>query len=437
MKKAFVLDTNILLSDPSAIYAFDNNDVIIPSVVLEELDSKKKLMDDLGRSARYISRELDSLREIGKLHEGVKLPNGGHLKIMTHNNNSLIFDKFFDNKNDNAIIDVAYQLTQANLNEDIKVVLLSKDVLVRVKADTVGVAAEDYHNDRVIASEDDLYKGYSVLDVEDELINKFYKKKRIKDERFENYPENHMFILNGLNNKSAVGRKHNGELHPFYQYTGELVFSTIKHRNIEQMMALELLLDDSISIVTLSGKAGTGKTLLALATALQKTLDDQKYRKVLVGRPIVPMGKDIGYLPGEKEEKLRPWMQPIYDNLEFLFDTKKPGEIDKIMMGMQGELQVEALTYIRGRSIPNQFIIIDEAQNLTRHEVKTIATRLGEGSKLVLVGDPAQIDHPYLDAYSNGLTYFIETMKDQKEVAHISLSKGERSNISQLCADLL
>ncbi|MNI64101.1 PhoH-like protein [compost metagenome] len=216
-----------------------------------------------------------------------------------------------------------------------------------------------------------------------------------------------------------------------------MVFGSIMHKNVEQMMALELLLDNSISIVTLSGKAGTGKTLLALATALQLTLDDQKYRKVLVGRPIVPMGKDIGYLPGEKDEKLRPWMQPIYDNLEFLFDTKKPGEIDKIMMGMQGELQVEALTYIRGRSIPNQFIIIDEAQNLSRHEVKTIATRLGEGSKLVLVGDPAQIDHPYLDAYSNGLTYFIETMKDQKEVAHISLVHGERSNISQLCADLL
>ena len=437
MKKAFVLDTNILLSDPTAIYAFDNNDVIIPSVVLEELDSKKKLMDELGRSARYISRELDSLRENGKLHEGVKLPNGGHLKIMTHNNNSLIFDKFFDNKNDNAIIDVAYQLTQANLNEDIKVVLLSKDVLVRVKADTIGVAAEDYHNDRVIASEDDLYKGYSVLAVEDELINKFYKKKRIKDERFDNYPENHMFILKGTNSKSAVGRKFNGELHPFYHYTGDMVFGSIVHKNVEQMMALELLLNDDIPIVTLAGRAGTGKTLLALVAALQKVLDDQQYRKVLVGRPVVPMGKDIGFLPGEKDEKLRPWMQPIYDNLEFLFDCKTEAELEKIMSGYEKTIQIEALTYIRGRSIPRQWIIIDEAQNLSKHEVKTIATRLGENSKLVLVGDPAQIDTPYLDAYSNGLTYFIETMKDQKETAHISLTRGERSNISQLCADLL
>jgi len=201
-------------------------------------------------------------------------------------------------------------------------------------------------------------------------------------------------------------------------------------------MALELLLNDDVPLVTLTGKAGTGKTLLALAAGLLKTEDEHKYKKLLIARPVVPMGKDIGYLPGEKEEKLRPWMQPIYDNLEYLFDTKKSGDIDKILMGM-GSIQVEALTYIRGRSIPGQFIIIDEAQNLTKHEVKTIVSRVGEGSKIVLMGDPEQIDHPYLDSISNGLTHLVERFKAEGISGHMTLEKGERSKLAQLAADLL
>jgi PhoH-like ATPase len=201
-------------------------------------------------------------------------------------------------------------------------------------------------------------------------------------------------------------------------------------------MALELLLNDEIPLVTLTGKAGTGKTLLALAAGLMKIEDEHKYKKMLIARPVVPMGKDIGYLPGEKNEKLRPWMQPIFDNLEFLFDTKKTGDIEKILAGM-GSIEVEALTYIRGRSIPGQFIIIDEAQNLSRHEVKTIVSRVGEGSKIILVGDPDQIDHPYLDASSNGLTYVVERFKNEAISGHITLERGERSNLAQLAADLL
>lgn len=210
----------------------------------------------------------------------------------------------------------------------------------------------------------------------------------------------------------------------------------IKPRNVEQKMALELLLRQDIPLVTLTGKAGTGKTLLSLAAGLLQTEDLGRYNKLLVARPVVPVGKDIGFLPGEKEEKLRPWMQPVYDNLEFLFNTKKPGEIDQILAGM-GSIQVEALTYIRGRSIPDQFIIIDEAQNLTKHEVKTILTRVGEGSKIVLMGDPAQIDHPYLDELNNGLAYVVETFKSQRESGHVKLEKGERSGLAQLAADLL
>lgn len=210
----------------------------------------------------------------------------------------------------------------------------------------------------------------------------------------------------------------------------------IKPRNVGQTMAMELLFRQDISLVTMIGKAGTGKTLLALASGLMQTEDLHSYKKLLVARPIVPVGKDLGYLPGEKQEKLRPWMQPIYDNLEYLFNTKKPGELEAILAGM-GSIEVEALTYIRGRSIPDQFIIIDEAQNLTKHEVKTILTRVGERSKIVLMGDPEQIDHPYLDEYNNGLTYVLEKFKDQSVAGHIKLMKGERSGLAQLAADLL
>jgi len=437
MKKTYVLDTNILLSDPHAIYSFGDNEVVIPAVCLSELDSKKKQMDEVGYNARNVARELDRIREDGKLHLGVKLNNGGTIKIITHNPESPVFNKFIECNNDDAIISVAYDLTIAS--PDTEVILLSKDVLVRIKADTVSVNSEDYQNDKVATNESELYKGYDELSVDDDIIDFFYKNKYLNMEMFDSYPENHMFILKSNINvsKSAVCRKKNGDIVPFYHYTGDPVFGTTTHRNVQQMMALELLLDDDVKIVTLSGKAGTGKTLLALAAGLQKTMDEQKYRKVLVGRPIVPMGKDLGYLPGEIEQKMRPWMQPIYDNLEFLFDCKSDTELNKTLEGYEDIIKVEPLTYIRGRSIPMQFMIMDEAQNLSKLEVKTIATRLASGAKLVMVGDPEQIDNTYLDMYSNGLTHFIETMKNQKLVGHITLSRGERSDIAQICADLL
>ncbi|OBG93876.1 hypothetical protein A9X05_09255 [Mycobacterium sp. E3298] len=437
MKKSYVLDTNVLLSDANALYAFGDNEVIIPSVVLEEIDSKKKLMDELGRNARYVSRQLDELRSYGALHEGIRLDNGGSLKVVIHDSNSSVFSTFEDNKNDNAIIAVA--LKQTEINPD--TVLVSKDVLVRVKADIVSVKAEDYQHDKVADSEDELYMGYSELLVDDELIDEFFKNKSIKAniKPFKEYPPNHFFILKSNVNekKSVVCRKVKNKLTPLYNYDQNSPIFGINHKNVQQMMALELLLDDAVPFVTLSGKAGTGKTLQALAAGLLKTIDEHKYTKLLVARPIVPMGKDIGYLPGEKEEKLRPWMQPIYDNLEFLFNATRPGELDRILMGLQGEIQVEALTYIRGRSIPKQFIIIDEAQNLTQHEAKTIATRVGENSKLIFCGDPYQIDHPYLDLYSNGLTYITEKFKEHDIAGHITLKRGERSTLAQLAADIL
>lgn len=431
MKKIYVLDTNVLLSDPNAMYTFEDNDVVIPSIVLQELDSKKKLMDELGRNARYVSRQLDKLREKGKLQEGVDLINGGTLKVIPSPSQSEVYDVYNDESPDTSIIAVAYQLKQNQPDTD--VVIVSKDVLVRVKADAF-VLAEDYLNDKVLSASDDKYTGITEVQVDSEDIDIFYKENKLI--WHDKLPENHFVILkNGR--QSALSKYNSGFLFPLYNYTDKEGTWGLLPRNVEQKLALELLLNPDIPLVTLSGKAGTGKTLLTLASALKQTLDGQKFKKIAVARPIIPMGKDLGYLPGEKEEKLRPWMQPIYDNLEFLFNCKSPGELDAMLAGYEDTIQVEALTYIRGRSIPDQFIIIDEAQNLTKHEAKTILTRVGENSKIVLVGDPEQIDHPYLDQFSNGLTYIIEKMKNQKVAGHVMLTRGERSPLAQLCADIL
>ncbi|OAB33927.1 PhoH family protein [Paenibacillus glacialis] len=443
MKKIYVLDTNVLLHDPNSIFTFEEHDVIIPAVVLEEIDSKKRNADEIGRNARTVSRLLDGLREHGHLHSGVNLQNGGRLKVeLNHRSFLKVQEMFGEINNDNRILAVAlnYQLEEEEKTDPSSVVIVSKDVLVRVKADVLGLIAEDYLTDRT-ASVSELYTGYLNIKVHPSIIDEFYSYRFLPINALQlTYPlYSHEFVI--LKDEMGSGKsallKVNAEctrLEPLY-LSNEPVWG-LSARNAQQRMALELLLNDNIPLVTITGKAGTGKTLVALAAGLSKVEDEHKYKKLLIARPVVPMGKDIGYLPGEKEEKLRPWMQPIYDNLEFLFETKRSGDIDKILMGL-GSIQVEALTYIRGRSIPAQFIIIDEAQNLSRHEVKTIVSRAGEGSKVILMGDPEQIDHPYLDASSNGLSYLVERFKEEKISGHITLEKGERSKLAQLAADLL
>ncbi|WP_429647717.1 PhoH family protein [Aeribacillus pallidus] len=442
MSKIYVLDTNVLLQDPYAIFSFEDNEIVIPAVVLEEVDSKKRYMDEIGRNARQVSKLIDGLRQNGKLHEKIPLHNGGTLRIeLNHRSFHQLQKIFVEKTNDNRILAVAKNLS---IEEEAKengrpVILVSKDALVRVKADAIGLIAEDFLNDRVVEV-DHIYTGFLEIYTTIEVINVFYENGEIDSSYLTNqpfYPHQFIIMKDSLGSSaSAIG---------MVDKTGKRVRKIIhdpdhvwgiKPRNVQQMMALELLLRDDIPLVTMIGKAGTGKTLLALAAGLMQTEDLNTYKKLLVARPIVPVGKDIGYLPGEKQEKLRPWMQPIYDNLEYLFNTKKPGELDAILAGM-GSIEVEALTYIRGRSIPDQFIIIDEAQNLTKHEVKTILTRVGERSKIVLMGDPAQIDHPYLDEYNNGLTYVVEKFKDQTVAGHVKLLKGERSGLAQLAADLL
>lgn len=431
MKKIYVLDTNVLLVDPNAIYSFGDNDIIIPSVVLQELDSKKKLMDELGRNARYVSKQLDKLRALGKLHEGVQLPNGGKLTVIAPPTDSEAYDAFLNNEVDTAIVAIAFFIQQTFPDDN--VILVSRDVLVRVKADMY-VSAEDYNNDKVISANDDKYTGFIELDADRDDIDMFYQEKKIK---VHHVLDENQFVVLKNGQQSALARYKNGFAYPLYKYDAKEPVWGLKAANMEQRLALDLLLDDNIPLVTLSGKAGTGKTLLALAAGIKQSQDIDTYRKVIVARPVIPMGKDIGFLPGEMEDKLRPWMQPIYDNLEYLFNAKDQDDLAKMLAGYEDMIQVEALTYIRGRSIPDQYLIIDEAQNLSQHEVKTILTRIGEGSKVVLVGDPEQIDNPYLDAFSNGLTYVIEKMKHLKESGHVTLSKGERSTLAQLCADIL
>lgn len=443
MKKVYVLDTNVLLQDPFALFAFEDNEVVIPAVVLEELDAKKRNADELGRNARRVSRLLDGLRDRGRLHDGVPLENGGVLRVeLNHRSFVRMQETFGDMTSDNRMLAVAlnYQEEERAKPNPRPVVVISKDTLVRVKADALGLAAEDYLSDRVV-SLDEMYRGYVRCEVPGDAIDEFYAGRGLPSERLgfsrELYPHEFVVLRDGAGgSKSALAKASadGGRIEPL-RFAHEPVWG-IAARNAQQRMAFELLLDDDISLVTLSGKAGTGKTLLALAAGLRKVEDERRYKKLLIARPVVPMGKDIGYLPGEKEEKLKPWMQPIHDNLEFLFDVKKPGDLDNILAGL-GSIQVEALTYIRGRSIPGQFIIIDEAQNLSRHEVKTIVSRVGEGSKIVLMGDPEQIDHPYLDASTNGLTYVVERFKGESLSGHVTLEKGERSRLAQLAADLL
>ncbi|HBS43987.1 MAG TPA: hypothetical protein DEA91_05015 [Paenibacillus sp.] len=443
MNKIFVLDTNVLLHDPNSIFSFKEHEVVIPAVVLEEIDSKKRNADEIGRNARTVSRLLDGLRDLGHLHSGVDLEHGGKLKVeLNHRSFVKVQEMFGEVSNDNRILAVAlnYLIEEKEKPDPRPVVLVSKDVLVRIKADVLGITPEDYLSDRT-GDLNELYTGYQSLQVHPALIDEYYSHRSLTVKQlalsYPLYPHEFVILKDEIGTGKSALLKVNSDatrLEPLY--LGNDSVWGISARNAQQRMALELLLNDEIPLVTITGKAGTGKTLLALAAGLFKVEDEHKYKKLLIARPVVPMGKDIGYLPGEKDEKLRPWMQPIYDNLEFLFDTKKAGDIDKILMGL-GSIQVEALTYIRGRSIPSQFIIIDEAQNLSRHEVKTIVSRAGEGSKVILMGDPEQIDHPYLDAASNGLSYIVEKFKQQGISGHITLEKGERSRLAQLAADLL
>ncbi len=433
MDKTYVLDTNVLLHDPTAYLNFQENDIVIPLAVIEEIDDQKRRQDEIGRNARFFSREIDALRGQGHLSRGVTLPGGGSLRVELNHDELVEFPKGLDPKKyDNRILCLALNLIQ---QDGLRVILVSKDLNLRIKADVMGIAAEDYRTDKVDCG--NLYKGYRDIYLSHEEFDAFFKKRWVAWEPAPEPNPNEFCILKNPSNgsQSALARYQPGRLLPLNY--GDKPNWGITARNKEQKFAFDLLMDDSVQVVTLVGGAGTGKTLLALAAGLEKVVQERAYRRFLIMRPLVPMGEDLGYLPGSKDEKLRPWMQPIFDNLEHLFQGTEDCSHIMSELTERGLLEMETLTYIRGRSIPNQFILCDEAQNLTPNMIKTLVTRVGEETKIIFTGDPDQIDHPYLDASSNGLTYLVERFKGESITGHVTLSKGERSGVAELGARLL
>ncbi len=440
MKKIFVLDTNVLLHDPRAIFSFQENDIIIPIVVIEELDKFKKGIDEIGRNARQVSRILDEFRQQGKLSQGVHLDGGGCLRVeLNHQSPDVLPNELIATKADNRILATALNLK----HDELPVILVTKDTNLRIKADALGLIAEDYETDPITL--DELYSGEVEIMVEPGAIDEFYSKGELQPPDPKPFSNQFVMLKNSANPSQTALARYN-------QQKQILVpIANIKHgvwgitaRNKQQQFALDLLLNDDIRLVTLLGRAGTGKTLLALAAGLEKTIEARSFQRLVVSRPVFPLGKDIGFLPGDIEEKLRPWMQPIRDNLDFLMGAgasavagRAKGKKDLQSLFDLGMIEVEPLTYIRGRSMPNQYLIVDEAQNLTPHEIKTIITRAGEGTKVVLTGDPYQIDNPYIDSSSNGLTFVVDRFKQESIAGHITLIKGERSDLAELAATLL
>ena len=428
-KKTYVLDTNVYLTDAESILAFTNNDILVPLKVLDEIDKHKKRQDTVGVQARSTIRKLDQLRAKGNLSKGVRLEKGkGIIRVKSYNPLCLPDDLDLEDP-DNQIIATA--LSEMEQNKTRKVVVVSRDINMRVKCDALGILTEDYQVEQVVANSDQLYSGICEVLVDDQVIDNFYEDKEVLLDTIAGLcPHQFVMLISNSNpKKTALARYINKNI--TVRKVPNVVAWNTKARNKEQQFALNLLMDPDVPVVSLIGKAGSGKTLLALAAGLEQTLGSNKYKKIVVTKPVEPVGKDIGFLPGTLEEKMLPWLAPIQDNLQFLMGD------DRMTLDMyqeKGQIEVEAMTFIRGRSISNAFIVIDEVQNMTQHEIKTVLTRVGEGTKIVLTGDIEQIDNVYIDATNNGLSYVVERLKTESITGHITLKKGERSKVATIAA---
>ena len=436
LDRKVVVDTNVILFDALALNKFNQADIYIPFSVIEEIDRFKRDLGENGRNARQFSRFVDVLRSQGSLAEGVLLERTkAYVYVISDVKMTSMPNGLDLSSPDNRILATGILLQNEYPNAHVE--LVTKDINLRIKADVFGLEAKDYDPDNTQIEE--MYTGIKELEMDPSDIDRFYKEKNLVPNEENKLVSNEYVIMKDRNNPnhSAIGRfseKH-GAVVPLIGPTDSIW--GINPRNVEQSFALDCLLNDEIMFVSLVGKAGTGKTLMAIAAGLYKTLDEGRFQRLLVSRPIFPMGRDIGYLPGDIEQKLNPWMQPIFDNVEFLLgaDKKAAGRAQELIN--QGMLNIEPLTYIRGRSIPNQYLIVDEAQNFTPHEIKTIITRAGRGTKIVLTGDCYQIDNPYIDASNSGLTFSVERFKGHKISAHVTLSKGERSELAELASNIL
>ncbi len=436
-KKTYVLDTSVYLTDSNCINSFGNNDIVIPLKVLEEIDKHKKRQDSVGSQARSTIRSLDALRDKGSLSKGVRIDKGmGIIRVSSYNPLCLPDDLDLEDP-DNQIIATALS-EQEVAPKSRKLVVVSRDINMRVKCDALGLLTEDYNAEQVVDHAEGLYTGRSEILVDEQDIDRFYAGDELWIDPKEHilYPNQFIMLISNSNDKKTALAKFENYSKPLQKIvkSNKKIWST-EPRNKEQQFAFELLLDPAIPVVSLVGKAGSGKTLLALASGLEQTFGKGAlYKKIVVTKPVEPVGKDIGFLPGSMEEKMLPWLAPIQDNLQFLMGDDK-ATLELYME--KGQIEVEAMTFIRGRSISNAFIVIDEVQNMTQHEIKTVLTRVGEGTKIVLTGDIEQIDNVYIDATNNGLSYVVERLKDEQITGHVTLLKGERSKVATIAATKL
>jgi len=442
-KKNYLLDTSVYLTDADSIFQFQTNDIFVPLKVLEEIDKHKKRQDSVGANARRIIRTLDELRTKGDLQKGVRIEKGkGLLRVMSYGCLSgTIFPPDLDIRiPDHIILATALAVQQEQPNR--KIVVVSRDINMRVICDSIGMTAEDYITEKAAESLDQLYSGFTKHLVDDQIIDRFYDGEEILIEKDETkelwYPNQFVMMVSNANDKKTALARHGGPHTPLKKILHDkLPDWKINARNKEQAFAMDLLMDPDIKIVSLIGRAGSGKTLMAIAAALQQTIgmraEYNHYSRLIVSRPVQPLGKDIGFLPGTMQEKMLPWLMPIQDNLKFLMGDRTSLE----MYIEKGKIEIEALTYIRGRSIANAFVVIDEAQNLTKHEIKTIITRIGDGTKIILTGDIEQIDNIYVNETSNGLAHAVESFKQYPIAGHVTFKKGERSELATLASKVL
>ena len=437
MKKIYVVDTSVCLTSANSLYSFKNNDIIIPIKVLEEIDGHKKRQDVVGANARQTIRILDALRQKGSLSEGVRLGKGkGIIRVINSVFSDIMPPELSKEAADNKIISCALKLSHSE--QDRKVILVSRDINMRVIANSLGIIAEDYEGEHVLEDSSKLYTGTHDLLIDDEVIDRFYNGEEIYLDKSQSrglYANQFVKLISNHNEKkTALGRFTHEQSH-LAQVKNAKAMWGVTPRNTEQRYALDLLLDPSVAVVSLVGRAGSGKSLLALCAGLEQVIGTQKrYDRLLVSKPVQSVGKDIGFLPGTLEEKMLPWLKPIQDNLQFLLGNDK-GMMQDYMD--RGVIEVEAISYIRGRSIANSYMIIEECQNLTQHEIKTIITRVGENTKIVLTGDVEQIDNAYIDETSNGLSNVVEKFKPSLLAGHVLMQKGERSLVATLASEVL
>lgn len=433
MIKCFVLDTNVLMHDPNSLFSFEDNDVVIPLVVLDELDKHKSGPSQSSAHARMVIRSLDGLRAIGDLSKGVRTEAGGKIRVELNHVNHVPRD-LDPSRADNHIISVALGIKKESA-DDYKVSVVTKDINLRVKCDALSIYAEDYNSDAVIRDADSLYSGSTEISVDSADIDKIHNEGclGVKNITKPLFPNEYVLLRSVEDNKHTALSRFDGTSLVKVQ-THNNVWG-ISPKNKEQALAFDALFNPDIKLVTITGKSGTGKTLLTVAAAVAQVIDSQIYKRIIMTRPVIPMGKGIGFLPGSMQEKMSPWIAPLRDNLDLIFSDKGRYYLEGLFA--DNTIEVEPLAYIRGRSIPQSLIIIDESQNLNKHEVKTIITRVGEGSKIILTGDIEQIDTPYIDSYDNGLSYIIEKFKDEQIAAHITMFKGERSELATTAAEKL